>query len=106
MAQHAQDSSIIDAVELLKDKGFDALAEAVTVLMNTAMVAGRSEYLGARPYERTNCVAATPLIERRRADVMLSTDVSHLSPGLRRSEQDDDRALTEFGLSHWVSSIA
>ncbi|EED31237.1 transposase, Mutator family [gamma proteobacterium NOR5-3] len=53
MAQHTQDSSIIDAVELLKDNGFDALAEAVTVLMNTAMVAERSEHLGARPYERT-----------------------------------------------------
>jgi len=53
MAQHSQDSSIIDAVELLKDNGFDALAEAVTVLMNSAMVAERSEYLGARPYERT-----------------------------------------------------
>lgn len=53
MAQQSQDSSIIDAVELLKDNGFDALAEAVTVLMNTAMVAERSEYLGARPYERT-----------------------------------------------------
>jgi len=53
MAQHSQDNSIIDAVELLKDNGFDALAEAVTVLMNTAMVAERSEYLGARPYERT-----------------------------------------------------
>ena len=53
MAQHTQDSSILDAVELLKDNGFDALAEAVTVLMNTAMVAERSEYLGARPYERT-----------------------------------------------------
>jgi transposase-like protein len=53
MAQQPQDSSILDAVELLKDNGFDALAEAVTVLMNTAMVAERSDYLGARPYERT-----------------------------------------------------
>jgi len=53
MAQHNQDSSILDAVELLQDNGFDALAEAVTLLMNTAMVAERSEYLGARPYERT-----------------------------------------------------
>lgn len=53
MAQQTQDSSIFDAVELLKDNGFDALAEAVTVLLNTAMVAERSEYLGARPYERT-----------------------------------------------------
>ena len=54
MAQRAQDSSIFDAVELLKDNGFDGLAEAVTVLLNTAMVAERSEYLGARPYERTS----------------------------------------------------
>ena len=53
MAQQDQDSSIFDAVELLKDNGFDGLAEAVTVLMNTAMVAERSEFLGARPYERT-----------------------------------------------------
>lgn len=53
MAQRVQDSSIFDAVELLKDNGFDGLAEAVTVLLNTAMVAERSEYLAAGPYERT-----------------------------------------------------
>ena len=41
MAQPLQDSAIYDAVELLKDNGFDALAEAVTVLLNTAMVAER-----------------------------------------------------------------
>lgn len=54
MAQQSQDKTINEAVELLKDNGFDALADAVTVLMNTAMVAERSEYLGARPYERTD----------------------------------------------------
>ena len=53
MAQQSQDSAIYDAVELLKDNGFDGVAEAVTVLMNAAMVAERSEYLGARPYERS-----------------------------------------------------
>ena len=53
MAQHSEDRSIGDAVELLKENGFDGLAEAVTVLMNAAMVAERSEYLGARPYERS-----------------------------------------------------
>ena len=53
MAQQIQDSSILDAVELLKEHGFDGLAEAVTVLLNTAMVTERSEYLGARPYERS-----------------------------------------------------
>lgn len=53
MAQQTQDNAIFDAVELLKDNGFDALAEAVTVLLNTAMLTERSEFLGARPYERT-----------------------------------------------------
>ena len=40
-------------MELLKTNGFDALAEAVTVLINSAMVAERSDYLGAVPYERS-----------------------------------------------------
>lgn len=53
MAQHLENSPIEGAVELLKTNGFDALAEAVTVLLNTAMVAERSEYLGAAPYERS-----------------------------------------------------
>ena len=54
MAQPVQDNAIYDAVELLKDNGFDGPAEAVTVLLNTAMVAERSDYLGARPYERSD----------------------------------------------------
>ena len=53
MAQHVENRSIGDAVELLKDNGFDGLADAVTVLLNTAMVAERSEHLGAAPYERS-----------------------------------------------------
>ena len=36
MAQRVENRSIDDAVELLKDNGFDSLAEAVTVLMNSA----------------------------------------------------------------------
>jgi|TARA_Y100000310_G_scaffold288481_1_gene314122 transposase-like protein len=52
MAQQVENRSIYDAVELLKENGFEGLAQAVTVLMNTAMVADRSEYLGATPYER------------------------------------------------------
>jgi hypothetical protein len=32
---------IYEAVELLKDNGFDGLAQAVTVLMNAAMVAAQ-----------------------------------------------------------------
>lgn len=54
MAQQSQDSAIYDAVELLKENVFDGVAEPVTVLMNAAMVVERSEYLGARPYERTD----------------------------------------------------
>ena len=54
MAQPVQDNAIYDAVELLKDNGFEGLAEAVTVLLNAAMVAERSEHLGARPYERSD----------------------------------------------------
>ena len=53
MAQHYENNPIHGAVELLRTNGFDALAEAVTVLLNTAMVAERSEYLGAAPYERS-----------------------------------------------------
>jgi putative transposase len=53
MAQHLQHRTIHDAVELLQENGFDALAEAVTVLLNSAMVAERSEYLGVAPYERS-----------------------------------------------------
>jgi putative transposase len=53
MAQPFENNPIHGAVELLKTNGFDALAEAVTVLLNTAMVAERSEYLGAAPYERS-----------------------------------------------------
>tara|TARA_B100000959_G_scaffold263413_1_gene302798 strand:- start:48 stop:1235 length:1188 start_codon:yes stop_codon:yes gene_type:complete len=52
MAQQVENKSIYDAVELLKENGFEGLAQAVTVLMNTAMVSDRSEYLGATPYER------------------------------------------------------
>lgn len=53
MAQRIENRSIGDAVELLKDNGFDGLADAVTVLLNSAMVAERSEHLCAAPYERS-----------------------------------------------------
>jgi len=35
MAQQLENRSISDAVELLKDNGFDGLADAVTVLLNS-----------------------------------------------------------------------
>ena len=53
MAQHHENRPIDGAVELLQNNGFDALAEAVTVLLNSAMVAERSEHLCAEPYERS-----------------------------------------------------
>lgn len=53
MAQHGENRTIGDAVELLKTNGFDGMAEAVTVLLNSAMVAERSEHLRAAPYERS-----------------------------------------------------
>jgi transposase-like protein len=53
MAQHRENRTIDGAVELLKTHGFDGLAEAVTVLLNSAMVAERSEHLRAAPYERS-----------------------------------------------------
>ena len=54
MAQQVENKTIDDAVELLKTHGFDGLAEAVTVLMIYAMVAERSEFLGAAPYQRSS----------------------------------------------------
>ena len=53
MAQPYENKSINDALELLTTNGFDGLADAVTVLLNSAMVAERSEYLGVAPYERS-----------------------------------------------------
>ena len=41
------------AMELLIENGFDGVADAVSLLMNTAMQVERSRYLQADPYERT-----------------------------------------------------
>lgn len=53
MTQQTEHKTIDSAVELLKDNGFDGLAEAVAVLLNAAMRSEREEYLGAKPYERS-----------------------------------------------------
>ena len=60
MAQAIEHRSIDDAVELLKENGFEGLAEAVTVLMNTPMITERSEYLGLRPTSAAPPGLATP----------------------------------------------
>jgi len=43
MAQHDENKSINDALELLAINGFKGLADAVTVLLNSAIMAERSE---------------------------------------------------------------
>ena len=53
MAQPYENGPIDDAVELLRVNGFDGLAEAVIVLLNSDMLAERCTYLGAAPYERS-----------------------------------------------------
>jgi len=45
MAQHDEIRPIDDAAELLKTNGFGGLADAVAVLLNSAMLAERSERL-------------------------------------------------------------
>lgn len=52
MAQQEEHKTIDDAVELLKTNGFDGLADAVTILINSSMLSEREAYLGAKPYER------------------------------------------------------
>lgn len=41
MAQHYENKSIDDALELLTTNGFDGRADAVTVLLNSAVVAAQ-----------------------------------------------------------------
>ena len=48
MAQHDENRPIDDAVELLKTNGFDGLADAVTVFLNSAMVAEQHVSLAVR----------------------------------------------------------
>lgn len=64
MAQHTQSRPIDSAVELLKTNGFSGWAEAVTILLNSAMVGERSEHLGTAPYERSVQCAANRLRQR------------------------------------------
>ena len=51
--QVKNDISINPVIELLSKQGFDGLAEAVSLLINQAMLIEREKYLQASPYERT-----------------------------------------------------
>lgn len=52
--QVKNDISINPVIELLSKQGFDGLAEAVSLLINQAMLIEREKYLQAAPYERTD----------------------------------------------------
>lgn len=54
MTQNVKDITIDPAIELLAEKGFDGLQEAIATLLNQAMLIERSRHLGADRYERSN----------------------------------------------------
>jgi len=51
IAQPYENKSIDNALVLLATNGFGGLTDAVTLLLNSTMIAERSEYLGAASYE-------------------------------------------------------
>jgi transposase-like protein len=52
VAQQSQHNSIDQVLELLTEQGTDALAEALRLLLNAAMLFEREHFLQAAPYER------------------------------------------------------
>ena len=53
MTCQMNDSSIEHVMEILSTSGFEGLGEAVTILLNHAMLIERNKHLNAAPYERT-----------------------------------------------------
>ncbi|MFT5728827.1 MAG: putative transposase [Desulforhopalus sp.] len=54
MTCHSEHNQFDSAMELLIENGFNGIADAVSLLMNTAMQIERSRYLKAELYERTD----------------------------------------------------
>jgi transposase-like protein len=54
MTHELECNGIDDAVQLLAERGFEGMAEAITILMNEAMKLQRNDAVGAVPYERTD----------------------------------------------------
>ena len=54
MTHQSQSSELIEAVKLLAENGFQGMANAIEILLNEAMKLKRTEYLAARPYERSS----------------------------------------------------
>ena len=53
MAVRVNDSKLSEAVELIANKGFAGMGEAIQLLMNEAMLIERNRYLQVMPYERS-----------------------------------------------------
>ena len=53
MAVRVDDNKISEAVELIAEKGFAGMTEAMQILFNEAMLIERNRYLGVNPYERS-----------------------------------------------------
>ena len=54
MACRVNNNINTSAVELIAAEGFDGLGEAMTLLINEAMIIERAKHLNAEPYERTD----------------------------------------------------
>jgi putative transposase len=52
-AQQQQNTPVDQVLELLTQQGTDALAEALRILLNAAVLFERERFLQAAPYERT-----------------------------------------------------
>jgi len=53
MAEQLNHTKMFEAVELIANKGFSGMTEAMQILFNEAMLIERSRYLGVGPYERS-----------------------------------------------------
>lgn len=54
MTRHDESNLLPQVMELLAEQGFDGLAPVIELLLNQAMLAERSQALGAQPYERSD----------------------------------------------------
>ncbi len=57
MTCQTEDNPVDNTMEHLIEYGFDGVAEAMALLLNTAMRIERNRYLGAEPYERSGDLA-------------------------------------------------
>lgn len=54
MTRHDESNLLPQVMELLAEHGFDGLSPVIELLLNQAMLAERSQVLGAQPYERSD----------------------------------------------------